>query len=400
MQKALKLVLLLTLNVIISFTTALAGVFLALNLLDKDNEVTTKTVTQQNIEVVNEESAVIDVAESAKNSVVSIVITKDVAVYENYYYNPFENNPFFDGFEIPRRKQSGTQEQEIGAGTGFVVSSDGLIITNKHVVDDNQASYTVIFANGNKFDAEVLAKDTLLDIAFIKIEASNLTPLSLGTSENLKVGQKVIAVGNALGEFSNTVSTGIISGLSRDIIASDATGKNFEQIDDVIQTDASINSGNSGGPLLDIRGNVIGVNVAVAQDAENIGFAIPIDVVKTLIERYNEEGSIKRPVLGVRYRLIDEYVQEANDLAFNYGAIVTKGDKNELAVIPSSPADKAGIVENDIILEINGVKVDSENTLLELVQTHSFGDEIEVKLYSKGEIKILNVVLEDFKIDI
>lgn len=396
MKKAIFIFALLSLNVVISLSTAIAGVFVALQVLDLETKTTKQTITQQDVEIIDEESAVINVAENAKNSVVSIVITKDVPIFENYYYNPFEDNPFFNGFEIPQRRQSGTQEQEIGAGTGFVVSSDGLIITNKHVVDDTDASYTVIFSNGDKYEAEVLAKDTLLDIAFIQIDESNLTPLTLGSSENLKVGQSVIAVGNALGEFSNTVSTGIISGLSRDIIASDSSGYNLEQIDDVIQTDASINSGNSGGPLLDIKGNVIGVNVAVAQNAENIGFAIPIDVVKDLIDRFNTEGNIDRPVLGVRYQLIDEYLKQANDLAFDYGAIVVRGNDNELAVIPASPADKAGIQENDIILEIDGTKVDSENTLLELVQNHNFGDEIELKVFSKGEIKTIEVLLEEF----
>lgn len=394
MKNMLKAFALFTTMIVLSFLSAVVGVFVGVQI--QDDTVSTQNVTRQDVEIVNEESAVIDVAQQASNAVVSIVITKDIPVYETFFYNPYEGNPFFDGFSIPERRQTGTQEQQVGSGSGFVVSEDGLIITNRHVVEDETASYTAIFANGERYEAEIVAKDTLLDIAFIQIDADNLEPLSLGSSENLQVGQNVIAVGNALGEFSNTVSTGIISGLSRDIIAGDTSGRNLQQIDDVIQTDASINNGNSGGPLLDIRGNVIGVNVAVAQNAENIGFAIPIDVVKDLIDRLNEDGTIDRPVLGVRYQLLSESIQEANDLPFDYGAIVIKGGVNELAVIPGSPADKAGIQENDIILEVDGVKITFEDTLIELIQSKKFGDIVELKVYSQGEIETLTIELENF----
>ncbi len=338
------------------------------------------------VRVTNEESAIIDVAESASPSVVSIVITKDLPVYENYYYDYY-------GFNIPGRRQTGTEETEIGAGSGFVISSDGLIVTNKHVVEDETASYTVIFNDETKVEAKVLAKDTLLDIAFLKVEGVELTALPLGSSENLKVGQSVIAIGNALGEFSNTVSSGIISGLKRDIIAGDSTGNNAEELDNVIQTDASINPGNSGGPLLDINGNVIGVNVAVAE-AENIGFAIPIDIVKDLINRLNEDGEIIRPSLGVRYVLIDEDLQEENNLSVDYGALVIRGTTpSQVAVIPGSPADIAGILENDIILEVNGVKINSDNNLVNVIQSFNISDTITLKVLSKGNEKTIEVTL-------
>lgn len=345
----------------------------------------------QNVRVTNEESAIIDVASQSSPSVVSIVITKDVPVYEDYYYNPFGDE--FD-FGIPRRRQNGTEEQQIGSGTGFVVSQEGMIITNRHVVEDETASYTVIFNDGTKKDATVLARDTILDIAFLKVDSVNVPPLPLGSSKDLKVGQTVVAIGNALGEFSNTVSAGIISGLSRDIIAGDAQGRSTEQLDDVIQTDASINPGNSGGPLLDVGGNVIGVNVAVAQ-AENIGFAIPIDVVKDLMNRLNSEGQIERPVLGVRYISIDESVQQENSLTVDYGALVTRGETtSQVAVLPGSPADKAGIIENDIILEVNGVKVDATNPLQKQIQEYRIGDQITLKILRKGSEIEIPVILE------
>lgn len=345
----------------------------------------------QDVRVTNEESAIIDVAAKSSPSVVSIVITKDVPVYEDYYYNPFGDG--FD-FGIPRRRQNGTEEQQIGAGSGFVVSQEGMIITNRHVVEDETASYTVILNDGTKKDATVLARDTILDIAFLKVDSVDVPPLPLGSSQDLKVGQTVVAIGNALGEFSNTVSAGIISGLSRDIVAGDAQGRSTEELDDVIQTDASINPGNSGGPLLDINGNVIGVNVAVAQ-AENIGFAIPVDVVKDLMNRLTSEGKIERPALGVRYIPVDADLQKENNLSVDYGALVTRGETtSQVAVLPGSAADKAGIIENDIILEVNGVKVDANNPLQKQIQQYRIGDKVTLKILRKGSEQNITVTLE------
>lgn len=352
----------------------------------------------QNVEVVKEESAIISVAEESKNSVVSVIITKDVPLYEDYFSDLNSDDPFSDFFNFKQNQQQqiGTEEQQVGAGTGFIITEDGMIITNKHVVEDEDASYTVFFTDGSTKEASVVAKDTLLDIAFLDIEGEGYDPLDLGTSTDLKVGQTVIAIGNALGEFSNSVSAGIISGLSRNIIAQGSTG-GTESLNDVIQTDASINLGNSGGPLLDVKGNVIGVNVAVAQDAENIGFAIPIDVVKDLLSRLQEDGSIERPRLGVRFVLINEQVQEANELDYDYGALISKGQSSsDLAVLPGSPADKAGLVENDIILEVNGTKVTEQNPLNAQIQALKIGDEVTLKVFSKGNEKDVKVKLEKF----
>jgi serine protease Do len=374
----------------LSCLAGFAGGYFGLRFANRNNLNDIVSGVTQDVRVTNEESAVIDVANKSSAAVVSIVISKDVPVYENYYYNPLDGF----NFQVPGRRQTGTEEQQIGAGTGFIISKEGMIVTNRHVVEDETASYTVIFNDGTKKEATVLARDTLFDIAFLKIDAVDITPLNFGSSENLKVGQTVIAIGNALGEFSNTVSTGIISGLSRDIVAGDSNGRNQEQLDDVIQTDASINVGNSGGPLLDINGNVIGVNVAVA-DAENIGFAIPADVVRDLLERLTSEGKIERPVLGVRYIPVTESLQEQNNLTVDYGALVSRGDtQNDLAVIPGSAADKAGIVENDIILEVAGVKLDSSTTLQNQIQKFKVGDEVTLKILRKGSEIEIKVILQ------
>jgi len=343
--------------------------------------------SEMTVNVVREESAIIEAVNKAKESVVSVVITKDLPV--------FEDN--FDWFWFGPRRQIGTEQRQVGAGTGFIVDKNGLIITNRHVVQDEGASYTVVFNDGEKYEAKVLARDSLLDIAFLKIDAKrDLVPLSLGSSTDLKVGQTVIAIGNALGEFSNTVSLGIISGLKRSIVASDGMSGS-ELLSNVIQTDASINMGNSGGPLLDIKGNVIGVNVAVASQAENIGFAIPIDLVKDLLTRLSQDGSIERPKLGVRYMLVTPSIAKEEGLPYEYGAIIVKGSRrNQLAVVPGSPADKAGLQENDIILEVNGEKVTEKNQLANLIQSFRFGDVVTLKVWKKGEVVEVKVKLEKF----
>ena len=356
--------------------------------LNSSNLDKTREVLGQDVKVINEDSAVINVAESASNSVVSIVISQNVPIFERY-------NQFEDFFNFRRREQIGTEKRQVGSGTGFIISRDGMVITNRHVVDKEDASYTVIFNNGEKREAEVLARDSLLDIAFMKIkDIENLEYLSLGSSAGLKVGQSVVAIGNALGEFSNTVSSGIISGLSRDIIASDRSGSTSGELNGVIQTDASINFGNSGGPLLDLTGKVIGVNVAVANNAENIGFAIPINDVIKLIERLDEnKGEIERPLLGIRYRLINEN----DEVEVDHGALIVGEDGNEdFAIASGSPADKAGLKKGDIILEVDQVKVDSDNTLFELIQDKYIGDTVKLKILRDGRQFEIKVLLEKF----
>lgn len=355
-------------------------------------------------DVVTEESRIIDIVEKSSPAVVSIVITKDVPIIEQYYqeYNPFGDDFFKDffgdgfgfGFRIPQQRQKGTEKREVGGGSGFFVSEDGYIITNKHIVDDDKAEYTVLTNDGEKYDAKIIAKDPWLDIAILKVDGTNFKYLTFGNSENLKVGQTVIAIGNALGEFRNSVSVGVISGLSRSIVARDIYGKS-EQLEGVIQTDAAINPGNSGGPLLDIKGNVIGVNVAMERGAENIGFALACNTIKSAFDSVKKYGEIVRPYLGVRYVQITESLKKKNNLPVDYGALILRGDtKEELAVIPGSPADKAGIVENDIILEVDGVKLEQGKSLASIIRQKQVGQTVTLKILHKGEEKEVKVTLE------
>ncbi len=293
--------------------------------------------------------------------------------------------------------KKGTETKEIGGGTGFIVSEDGLIVTNKHVVLEEEADYTVFTNSGRKFKAEVLAKDPVQDLAILRINQSQKVDeegsysvetfpvIKLGDSDKLEIGQTVIAIGNALGEFRNTVSSGVVSGLGRRITASDSSGSFVETLENVIQTDAAINRGNSGGPLLNLKGEVIGINTAVVSEAQSIGFALPINNVKRAIGQVKETGEIIYPFIGVRYILINEQVQEERDLSVDYGALVVGGGEQGPAIWPDSPAEKAGIKDGDIILELGGEKITLDNTLAEIILKYNPGDEIVLRILKDGE---------------
>ncbi|EKE19243.1 MAG: hypothetical protein ACD_9C00073G0004 [uncultured bacterium] len=351
-------------------------------------------------QVIIEDSAIIDVVDKSSPSVVSIVISKNVPSAQNYFNNPGNFfNPFFDipGLDGNNKDDSGTEKQKVGGGSGFFITSDGFILTNRHVVEDQQASYTVVTNDGKEYEATILARDPVRDVAVIKIEGNSFPVVSLGDSDNLKIGQSVIAIGNSLGEFSNSVSRGIVSGLKRNLDAGSGYGDS-ERLTDIIQTDAAINPGNSGGPLLDIDGRVIGINVAVAQGAQNVGFALPINQAARIIDQVKNGTKISVPYLGVRYIVIDSSVQKEAQLPFDYGVLVLRGNKmTDLAVMLGSPADKAGIVENDIILEVNGKKINKDNQLGDLIVKYNVGDKLNLKVWHRGEIKDVQVTLEERK---
>lgn len=348
---------------------------------------------------VTESSAVVDVVKKASPAVVSIVISKDLSKIPGYGRNSFGFDPFEQlfGFNtVPPQTPQEPNVQKVGAGSGFLVSSDGLILTNKHVVSDASASYTVLTSDGNSYEAKVVSSDPVNDIALVKIDITNAPTLTLASSDNLDIGQTVIAIGNSLGQYSNTVTAGVVSGIGRSITAGSNDGA--EQLEGVIQTDAAINPGNSGGPLLNIAGQVIGINTAIDQEGQSVGFAIPSNDVQKDLDSFRKTGKITRPLLGVRYVMITTDMAKQQKLPKDYGALVSRGGQAaDVAVVPGSPADKAGVVENDIILEVNGQKLDERHTLAGALRKFSTGDGIALKLYRKGEEKTVQVILEEAK---
>ncbi len=351
-------------------------------------------VQQGYVSNISYEQAIIDSVKNASPSVVSIIISKNLPVYEEQYINPFQGFPDFGPqLQIPQYVQKGTQKQEVGAGSGFIVSEDGLILTNKHVVVDKDAEYTVLTNDGKKYPAKVLALDPVQDLAVVKIESENKFPaIKLGDSFGIQIGQGAIAIGNALGEFRNTVSVGVISGLGRTISASGGQGFS-ETLEDVIQTDAAINLGNSGGPLINLKGEVIGVNTAIAEGAQSIGFAIPINIAKKDISQITNSNKIVYPFLGVRYVLVDDAIKQKYNLSVDYGALVLKGSSGEPAITKDSAAEKAGLKEKDVILEINGEKITKDNSMAKIIQEYNPGDQIKIKLLRGKEQMEVDAVL-------
>lgn len=326
--------------------------------------------------VLTEESVVTNVVESVSPSVVTVSIqTPKKRVLE------------FDPFSGFRSRIEGGQPQDIGSG--FIVSSDGTIITNKHVVSDTSASYKVITSDNKEYEVKKISRDPSNDLAVLKIEATNLVPVEMGESGNLKVGQFVIAIGTALGEFRSTVTTGVISGLGRGITAGSVFEGFVEKLDNVIQTDAAINPGNSGGPLLNSGGQVIGVNVAVAQGAENIGFAIPINTVKDALDTFGKTGNFaSKPFLGVEYQMVPEQTAVLNNVV--QGAYVAN-------VVSGSPAQKAGIEVGDIITKFDGQEIkDGKNDLADVIKSRKAGQSVDVEFWRDGEVKKVTVTLSEF----
>jgi serine protease Do len=324
--------------------------------------------------IVEETSAIIDVAEKMNASVVSIT---SQAMARGFF---------------------GNVQQMQGAGTGMIISSDGLILTNRHVVDNSTATYTVVLSNGKSYSAKVISVDSTNDVAFVRIEASGLPAVKLGDSGSVKVGQKVVAIGNALGQFQNSVTEGIISGLSRGVEAGDSSSMmgSSEQLQNLLQTDAAINSGNSGGPLVNLQGQVVGMNTAVAgQGAQNIGFAIPINDIKPLIDSVKQRGRIVRPYLGVRYVALNQQIAKANDLRVNEGAWIQAADDAAPGIVPDSPADKAGVKEGDVITKINSDKIDSTHSLQSVIGKHKPGDKVTLTVVREGKTITLSVILAE-----
>lgn len=358
----------IVLFLILSFIMGLAGGVGSLLVLSSNKDLKEKLgINLQNLNisktttekmVLEESSSIIDSTKKVAPSVVSIIITTNVT----------------DIF--------GRVSEQQGAGTGFIFTNDGYILTNKHVASDLNASYTVFTADGKKYDAKAVAQDPSNDLAIIKIEATGLPVVDLGDSDKLQVGQWVIAIGNALGQLQNTVTVGVVSARERQLTAG-GYGDQTERLENLIQTDAAINSGNSGGPLVNMKGQVVGINTAVANGAQSIGFAIPINSAKTAIQSFQKDGKIVRPQLGVRYTMVDSEAASVYKLPVDYGAMIN-GTQNYPGVIPGGPAAKAGLENGDIITALNDERIDQNNPLGSMIQKYKPGDEVEIT-YLRGK---------------
>ena len=291
----------------------------------------------------------------------------------------------------------GQDYESAAAGTGIIVTNDGYVLTNKHVIN-GATSINVVLDDGTTYeDVELVATDPLNDVAFLKIkDVSNLTPATLGDSKTLTVGQQVMAIGNALGQYQNTVTVGVVSGLGRSVTASDGSGYNTETLSDMIQTDAAINSGNSGGPLVNAAGEVIGINTATSTSAENMGFAIPISSVKGMLAQLIETGKAERTYLGVYAAEITPEIAKAYNLPVNAGAYLYSSS-TYTAIVKDSPAAKAGLKDKDIITKVNGVEVGKAGTLTDLIGEYKPGDTVQLTVIREGNEIAVNVTLEGYK---
>lgn len=340
----------------------------------------------------SEYSPIVEIAKKVCPGVITIVISKDLPKIEGFYFLPFGG----ENLVLPKIR-GGKEKTKIGGGSGFIVSSDGYILTCNHVVGDSEADYTVILGPKQKYQVKILAKDPLVDVAVLKINNKNLPHLELGDSDKIDLGETVVAIGNPLGEFEDTLSAGIVSGLSRKITAYGGLPLKATSLRGLIQTDAAINPGNSGGPLVNMEGKVIGINTAMVMGAQNIGFAIPINYAGKILEEVKQYGKIKRPFLGIRYIVLNKEIAKAQKLPVDYGALIVRESLGESAVIKGSAADKAGLKEYDIILELNNKKITEENPLADILQEQKIGDETTLKVLREGKEIILKLKLEEKK---
>lgn len=319
------------------------------------------------------EGSIAEIAEKVSASVVSIITSTKT---KNFFGQDYES---------------------AAAGTGIIVTSDGYVLTNKHVIN-GATSITVVLDDGTTYeDVELVATDPLNDVAFLKIkDVSNLTAATLGDSKTLNVGQQVMAIGNALGQYQNTVTVGVVSGLGRSVTASDGSGYNTETLSDMIQTDAAINSGNSGGPLVNAAGEVVGINTATSTTAENMGFAIPISSVKGMLRQLIETGSAERTYLGVYVAEITPEMAKAYNLPVTTGAYLYSPSTYS-AIVKDSPAAKAGLKDKDIVTKVNGVEVGKAGTLTDLIGEYKPGDTVQLTVIREGNEIAVNVTLEGYK---
>lgn len=336
-----------------------------------------------------DDKRVIKIVKKVMPSVVSIVIAEHLEDLKKQMPNGGAGVAIPDGVADERGMVT------TGGGSGFVIAPDGLILTNKHVVSEKKAEYTVILSDGREFPAKILSRDPINDVAILKIDAQKLPCIALGDATRLELGQSLIAIGNALGIFRNTVSVGIVSGLSRSITAQAEPNAPPQEMRGLIQTDAAINPGNSGGPIVDRDGKVVGVNAAIVSGAQAIGFAIPVNAARRDIEDIKKYGRIRRPLLGLRYVMIDKALAKKMGLFADHGALVMRESAHDAAVVPESPAEKASVREHDIVLAINGSPLDTNHTVQDFLENANVGDEVELTIFRDGaEIKAKTTLAE------
>ncbi|HBP00382.1 MAG: Protease Do [Candidatus Uhrbacteria bacterium GW2011_GWC2_41_11] len=352
------------------------------------------TTEQQIVNLMQEESATIDVVEHVTPAVVSIIVKKRLSDL------PTATFPFLDDVSFFSSSKGSISESdplvEIGGGTGFFITTDGLLVTNRHVVEDEKAQYTVMTNDGKEYVAEIVDLDPFYDIAVLKVLNQTFPTVVFGHADSIRIGQTVIAIGNTLSEYRNTVTKGVVSGINRRVSAYDFT-RGGEIIEGAIQTDAAINPGNSGGPLINLKGEVIGMNTAISAEGEGVGFAIPIEEVKQVVISVERFGHIVRPWLGVRFVMVTETMAEEQHLPVDQGAWLVPDEKtSDPAVIPKSPADIAGLKSGDIILRVNEKELDEEYTLADAIRTLEAGDAVMITVQRGEEIFDVQVTLTEF----
>ena len=350
-------------------------------------------VDQKIVELIEEESATIAVVERVTPSVVSIVVKKERGQLSSQQ-NVFGLNPFFVQQPVLSEEES-HQLVEVSSGSGFFVSEDGYVLTNRHVVNEPDAQFVVVTNDGQELPAVLVDTDPFQDIAILDVEGVGFPVATLGDSSQIRIGQTVIAIGNTLSEFRNTVTKGVVSGINRRVTAGSAA--TAEVIEQAIQTDAAINPGNSGGPLINLKGEVIGVNTAVSVQGEAIAFAIPINQAQRAIQDVQEFGRIVRPWLGVRYVLVQNEQDASKDIGADYGAMIISGAQpGQPGVIPNSPADHAGLKEQDVILQLNQKKITTESSLSELISQQRPGDVVVLDILRDGTPMQVEVTLSEY----
>lgn len=367
---------------IIILLVAFGGGWLGAKSYDRNSLSLTSASTKAKAQYISTEGDLISqIAKDVGQSVVSVNVSSQT-----------QQTDFF-GISQPSTQQS--------AGTGFFISSDGIIITNRHVVPYDTSSVSVTLADGTTYkNVQVLGRtndSSSLDIAFLKIQNLNgrkIVPVTLGDSSKMQVGYKVVAIGNALGQFQNTVTSGIISGFGRDVTAGDSTGSSAENLTDLFQTDAAINEGNSGGPLVNLNGEVIGVNTATAgSGAQNIGFAIPINDAKGLVSSVLSSGKLQQPYLGVRYVSLTPDLAGQFNVKETKGAYIVPSSDGQPSVISGSPADKAGLKEKDIITKVNGISLDDKTGLTSALSQFKVGEKITITVIRNGKTMTVHTTL-------